>query len=99
MVTGMMTTGGMQQAGALSGGTQPPGTQIRPPTTLPSAFMPTSVMRQMTKNNATLEEKHRRSLATANASNLDGDRHDAHADNANTNAQKREPFVFTNRIC
>uniref|UniRef100_A0A9J2PQR0 Eukaryotic translation initiation factor 4E transporter n=1 Tax=Ascaris lumbricoides TaxID=6252 RepID=A0A9J2PQR0_ASCLU len=95
MVTGMMTTGGMQQAGALSGGTQPPGTQIRPPTTLPSAFMPTSVMRQMTKNNATLEEKHRRSLATANASNLDGDRHDAHADNANTNAQKQSVDVPT----
>uniref|UniRef100_A0A915BJS0 Eukaryotic translation initiation factor 4E transporter n=5 Tax=Parascaris univalens TaxID=6257 RepID=A0A915BJS0_PARUN len=94
MVTGMMTTGSMQQTGA-SGGAQPPGTQIRPSTTLPSAFMPTSVMRQMTKNNATLEEKHRRSLATANASNLDGDRHDAHADNANTNAQKQSVDVPT----
>lgn len=37
-------------------------------TAVPNAFMPTSVMRQMTKNNVSIEDKHRRAGSSASGS-------------------------------
>lgn len=85
MIAGMLAANGMAQGSAVG--------QSRPKSSgMPNTFMPTSVMRQMTKNSASLDEKHRRPVVGGQS---DDDKHQISEEHVAA-SQKQVPVESVN---
>lgn len=84
------TAGGGLNIPATTSATQPRNTTAA----VPNAFMPTSVMRQMTKNNVSVEDKNRRAGSSASGSNHTDD--DTHRSIADDTIQKQLDYMRNN---